>query len=452
MSLFTPSSKRRRSKGKGRLFRLLLLWLVLPPLLLGVFVLAGVLMAAERTPLVSQSRPAEVEDLLRARDLARTAKKKLSSGETASLAASEADLNGLLTLAAQGSKRFSGRVEVVPGALLAAMTVRLPANPVGKYLNLRMDLHPSKGGVKIENVRLGRLDIPPPVALFLLRRGLDLGLGFGEGAAALESVASVSFKGDSVRVRLRSLPRLRENAKTFARRAAALRDEMAPLGALPVDPQAVRLYHARLKETDHPGEKVSLATYMAPLFRLAKERSADGDPVAENRAALLALAIHLGDHRFAHLVGAADSYPKKGRGVGVVLAGRRDLRLHFVISAGLKLVAEQGAGFAVGEMKELLDSGQGGSGFSFVDLAADRAGVRFAEAATSDPEGARRIQRLLASGAREDLFFPAVADLPENLSQREFEERFGSVGSPAYDLMVREIDARLSRCPAYVSG
>lgn len=452
MSRFSSSSRRSGEKGRGRRLRLLLLFLLLPPLLLGAFLLTGMLMAAERTPLVSPTRPAAVEDVIRARALARTVKTKLSSGETAALAASEADLNGLLTLAAQGSKRFAGRVEVLPGALLTAMTLRLPANPVGNYVNLRMDLLPSEDGLEVGSVRLGRLDIPPPVALFLLRRGLDLGVGFGEGAAALESVESVSFEGKTVRVRLRSLPRLRENAKTFAKRAAALRDEMAPLGALPVDPQAVRLYHARLKETDRPGEKVSLAAYMTPLFRLAKERSSDGDPVEENRAALLALAIHLGDHRFAHLVGDAGSYPRKERKVSVILGGRRDLRLHFVISAGLKLVSDQGAGFAVGEMKELLDSGEGGSGFSFIDLAADRAGVRFAEAATSAPDDARRVQRLLAAGTGEDLFFPFVADLPENLSREEFEGRFGTVQSPAYGRMVREIDSRLSRCPVYISG
>lgn len=444
-------SSRRRKKKRSRIRALFLLLLLLPLLLAGV-VTVGALLAVERSPLVPQLPPAAVEDAVRARAITRKVVKALSSGESAVLTASAGDLNGLLTFAAQGVDRLSGRVEVVPRALLAEMTVRLPPNPVGGYLNLRVDVLPSEEGLKIGEVRLGRLRFPPPVALFLLRRGLDLGLGWGEGGAALASVASVSIRDDSVRLRLRSLPRLRDGLRRFGERAAALRDEIAPLGALPADPEAVRLYLARLQQTDRRGGKVSLAEYLGPLFYLAQARSSAGDPVSENRAALLALAIHLGDRRFAHLVGGAEPVRQKKGAAGVVLGGRRDLRLHFVVSAGLKLMADQGTGFAVGEMKELLDSGKGGSGFSFVDLAADRAGVRFAAAATSNPDNARRLQSLLAAGAREELFFPFVGDLPENLSQADFEGRFGHVGSSAYGAMVKEIDARLARCPAYLPG
>lgn len=403
----------------------------------------------EREPLVPALRPAAVDDAVHARALVRRALKSVyGRGESAAVAASEGELNGLMSFIAQGADRFSGRVEVTPGGLLTAMTLRLSPTPAGGYLNLRVDVLPSGEGLRIGRVRLGRLAIPGPAALFFLRRLLDLGMGAGEGAAVLASVRAVSLSGDSVHFQLQSLPRLRESLKRLKGRAAALRDEVAFFGALPADPQAVRLYQDRLRQVDRPGEAVSLAVYLEPLFRLARERSADGDAVAENRAALLALSIHLGDKRFAHLVGPADPERKRRPAPKALLAGRRDLRLHFVVSAGLKLMADQGTGFAVGEMKELLDTGRGGSGFSFIDLAADRAGVRFAEAATT-AAGARRIQRLMAGGAREELFFPPVADLPENLSQAEFEGRFGHIGSAAYQAMVREIDARLDRCPAY---
>ena len=62
-----------------------------------------------------------------------------------------------------------------------------------------------------------------------------------------------------------------------------------------------------------------------------------------------------------------------------MLAGRRDLLQQFIVSAGLRVLAENGVPMAIGEFKELLDSRSGGSGFSFVDLAADRAGLRFAD-------------------------------------------------------------------------
>jgi hypothetical protein len=58
----------------------------------------------------------------------------------------------------------------------------------------------------------------------------------------------------------------------------------------------------------------------------------------------------------------------------IMLGGRQDLRLHFIVSLGIKVIADSGISFAAGEFKELLDALSGGSGFSFADLAADRAG------------------------------------------------------------------------------
>jgi hypothetical protein len=133
----------------------------------------------------------------------------------------------------------------------------------------------------------------------------------------------------------------------------------------------------------------------------------------------------------------------------VFLGGRQDLRLHFVVSAGLKLISDQGIGSAIGEFKELLDAGKGGSGFSFIDLAADRAGIRFAERAVDPAGGARRLQEMMSVSPTEQLFFPLVADLPENMPREEFERRYGGIGKPGYDKMVREIDRRIDQCPVH---
>ena len=55
------------------------------------------------------------------------------------------------------------------------------------------------------------------------------------------------------------------------------------------------------------------------------------------------------------------------------------------------MASSGGAAFSAGEYKELLDSNPYGSGFSFDDLAADRAGIRFAaRLLAAAPEPARR--------------------------------------------------------------
>jgi hypothetical protein len=70
----------------------------------------------------------------------------------------------------------------------------------------------------------------------------------------------------------------------------------------------------------------------------------------------------------------------------------------------------------------------GGSGFSFDDLLADRAGTTFALLATQDNAVARWFQTRPDVGFRVDDFFPEAADLPENIPAGELGARYGDVG------------------------
>ena len=64
------------------------------------------------------------------------------------------------------------------------------------------------------------------------------------------------------------------------------------------------------------------------------------------------------------------------------MRGREDWARHYALSAALAVLEHPLVSDAAGLMKEELDALTHGSGFSFGDLAADRAGVRFADAAT----------------------------------------------------------------------
>ena len=98
---------------------------------------------------------------------------------------------------------------------------------------------------------------------------------------------------------------------------------------------------------------------------------------------------------------------------------------------------------AIGLFKEV-DDARVGSGFSFNDIAAGRAGVRFAGLAAASP---RQLQAVLAAGMAEGDVMPEVADLPEFMTQAEFQRRFGGIGSPAYADMMARIEARLDAMP-----
>jgi len=103
---------------------------------------------------------------------------------------------------------------------------------------------------------------------------------------------------------------------------------------------------------------------------------------------------------------------------------------------------------AAGLLKEELDA-DGGSGFSFGDLLADRAGVTFASRATRDEASARALQDRLAAGFRVADYFPPADDLPEGIPDEELQSRYGGVGGPGYLALIEEMERRLVACPGY---
>ena len=102
---------------------------------------------------------------------------------------------------------------------------------------------------------------------------------------------------------------------------------------------------------------------------------------------------------------------------------------------------------AIGLMKEVDDS-RGGSGFSFTDLGADKAGTRFGQQVTSQTS-ASDLQQRLARSTHEQDFMPEVSDLPEGLSESEFVQRFGGVDSPQYNQLIAKIDRRVAGLSLY---
>ncbi len=187
-------------------------------------------------------------------------------------------------------------------------------------------------------------------------------------------------------------------------------------------------------------------------FDMARQRSPGGHPVQENRAAIVALGIALGTLSLDSYVG--DVWESDARRYVALIPNRSMLRKradwsrHFWVSAAVTLMANDRVSDALGLLKEELDAGLGGSGFSFGDLAADRAGTAFASAATQDAESARAIQGwILAEGSDLDELMPEAADLPEEMSDAQMLQRFDAVGGTRYQRMVAEIERRLRKLP-----
>jgi hypothetical protein len=181
------------------------------------------------------------------------------------------------------------------------------------------------------------------------------------------------------------------------------------------------------------------------MFTAARTRSQDGDPIAENKAMLTVLGTWASGRDISNLVPGNLARP---HGFRLKLEQRRDFAQHFLSSAALAARGDSSLSNAVGLFKEIVDIDRG-SGFSFTDIAADRAGTRFGELATRSTEDARRVQQLLAEGIEETAIMPPARDLPEHLDTQRFKELYGHVGSPAYQLVMQDIERRIAACSLY---
>lgn len=360
--------------------------------------------------------------------------------------ATEDDLNTLLAFATRVSDRLSGESRVGDDSIALGLTLRLPQTPLGRYANFRARVIERDGDLFMATLSIGRLPVPGivarPLANFIARSAFNILLGNGRGSEILDAFTAAEIEAGRAAVTYNPDPELMLALKDAA--IAQVRSRVVV-----ADSSRIRHYQERIDAETGSQSGRPLAEAMAPVFTLAAERSADGDPVAENRAAILALAIRYGDPRLARLAGSNIAQAPSDQPNIPVLAGREDLARHFLVSAALALSGRGVAG-VIGEAKEMLDTGAGGSGFSFSDLAADRAGVRFAAVATSDDQTARRIQAMFSTGNLEEgAFFPSIAGLPDNLSDDEFRRRFGDVNSVAYRNMVADIDRRIDALEAY---
>jgi hypothetical protein len=213
------------------------------------------------------------------------------------------------------------------------------------------------------------------------------------------------------------------------------------------DLEALRVYHDRLidLQAGGVGTKGPLLDLLQPMFATALERSRGRDPIEENTALLTVLGTWAGRQDIGRLVPGSTRRPRAFR---LKIQRRTDFGQHFLTSAALAARGDSTLSDAVGLFKEISDTDHG-SGFSFTDIAADRAGTRFGELATRSQNDARRLQQRMAAGVVEGDIMPPARDLPENMRSDAFKQRFGYVGSPAYRQLMDEIERRVNSCSLY---
>ena len=396
-------------------------------LLLGLALIEGHSVVGERL----RARAVDIEralQLIRHHD-----PRRQRPGVVRALAVEQGDLNLLLDHATGRWPHASARAVLQQNTAVVYASLESPLGWSGHWVNVEVGWKQEGNLAEIDRLRIGRVPLPGWIAEPLVVAMLKW-----RGYAPDTQILSEVIRHVDLRPG-RLLVFYAWQQDTSERLLGVL---------VPLQEQVrLRIYSDALvalvaKQADV--STVSITKLLPPLFELARERSeAGGDAAAENRAAILALAFYANQLGLETIVPAARSWPH-AKPLVVTLAGRKDLPLHYLISAALASTSGTSLADAVGLYKEVADS-RGGSGFSFNDLAADRAGTRFGERAVREAD---KLQSQMLAGLEESGLLPDIADLPESMQAREFTQRFGGVGGDAYRNMLQEIEARLNTVPA----
>jgi hypothetical protein len=333
----------------------------------------------------------------------------------------EAQGGGLLLGRALGIQRLHTAQATDSATVLAS----LPIGPL--WANVSVTAVPTQDRFPDTTVRIGWLTLPPFVTRPLANLAVfTLNLRGAQLKAPDEMVRGLTVTPAGLTARL-NLPK----------RTRLLR-QLNDVQTEPVDPALVANTYCRLSREQAASPSLDLATQVRRAF---KERQAGSNADGANRAAFVALAMFTVSPNAGNLAGEAVDMTEPCRIAPqpLMLIGRHDLSKHWTLSAALTALYGQDISQAMGTWKEISDSGPNGSGFSFVDLSADRSGIHWAMKA-GDASKAEATRSAL-TGITEMQIVPLHAlALSEGLTEAEFQRRYTSTESQEYAAMVEKID------------
>jgi len=417
---------------------IVLIFIVIPL----IFLIFGI----QSAPMVSSGKKLTFEDVARVKQLMReNDPRRLRSGDIRSVVVTERDLNLFLDYAlsqAPGQQKLNAQVALLENSAEMKFTYFMPENPFGRYLNIAAVVHPEADQIEIQKLKIGALKIPGWLINTVAKLAHHFLLLFKEYKSVVDvvhSIKNIQISDSQVSVVYQWQP------EALRKLRAQGQDFLLP------DNEKERLtaYNQRLATVSGSmnGQTVSLARFFQPLFQYAIERTNSlGQPEAENRALILTLAAYSVGRNINRFIGSQatnQNFPK-GR-VKLTLMGRDDLAKHFLVSAAISVSGGSGLANLAGIFKEMDDS-RGGSGFSFADLAADRAGVRFAELAMTSPQNARSLQQQMSDSIVEMDFMPKIDNLPEGIQELEFKHTYKDLDSASYRMVESEIERRITLC------
>ncbi|MCW8933492.1 MAG: hypothetical protein OQK98_02100 [Gammaproteobacteria bacterium] len=414
-------------------------WLFIICFLLGILLGVLTVSSIDDFAIVEQQEELTSNELKRVKRFIQENKpQELKTGETANTSISQQDLNLALNYISEKAPgsfkgRLSSNVILDEKQAYVQMSFHLPKNPFGKYINITATLQSEKsnqnsGAIKLKSLSLGSLDLPAiiakPLAEYTHKILKD---NIAEYNKLSQSLQSVSFSKQQLTV-------------NYMLDEEAINSIKTQLSSLVI---SAELKEALIAQTDNLSKisyqlssRPSLNELIRPMFELAEIRSTENNPVIENKAVFVTLGAYVLNKNISELFEEIDQKPIKVQ--KIYLIKRHDLSKHLLISAAITSLADSSLAESIGLEKEVDDS-NGGSGFSFSDLAADLAGIRLAEYAIKNEEQARLIQKKLAVIKFETDYMPSISHLPEGLNQQQFNKDYLNTASyKTTELMIKQ--------------
>ena len=361
--------------------------------------------------------------------------KKTSTLKTLKL--TEKDLNLAVNHLINKHLKSTTNIKLTDTGLNFVITINLPGDLFRHYLNIKFKLGKQNQSPLIMGLTIGQISIPQSLSTIILDTLIKNPPLKQYYLLAIQQIKNIEIESNKLVITYHPGPETLTKARNLLTNRA--------------DYEALAIYQQKLFEVIAVHDRnwrLSIAELLKQLFQLAYERSSLVNAVEENRNVIFIVNAYVNNHDISNYSSQLLPPPPEQK-LPVYLYKRIDMAKHFMGSAA---ITASGSGFLanmLGLEKEIRDSQKGGSGFSFIDLAADRAGMYFGDIATSSPENARKIQQAMSEIKDYTAFMPDVRDLPENIESKELLKQYKSLDSNASQRILKLIDDRIATSPVY---
>lgn len=400
--------------------------------ILSISLTVFLILTIEPQPRIDRQATFTSEHITRAKHILDTHRDQAATGQLTILNILSKDADIVANYLVNHFAKGSAQIATANQRALVHFSLPIPLSLFNGYLNFEATLIQTTALPQVQTARIGGLVLPDFLTQLLASQAMDW----------LQSNPVIRRGLDAIK-----LIQLSPNQITIIynnRNSNLLSQEINfPVLSKETHAQLYR-YHMLLVNNSQQSDArtVPLPEILRYLMHAATKHSINGNALKENRAVILATTLHTLGISARLLSPDAANWPRPTEQL-VTLEGRNDFAKHFIASAAITAYTGTKLSDAIGLYKEIADS-HSGSGFSFSDIAANRAGTRFGKKAVASLADAQQLQQKVNKGIIDADLMPPWSDLPDHMSEKQFETHFGNTETPAFRKIMQVIDSRIS--------